>query len=104
MTQKTYLHLTIWAAFALFAEGAITYGQAAGTPGAKTRGAQSTGSVTQSWTGTLFDSLQTGCGGAAKGSAPTDTCPVSVCTINFSIRLPDGMLYKFDEDGNAKSR
>jgi hypothetical protein len=73
------------------------------TSGAKTSGPQPTGSGTQSWTGTLFDTTKTGCGGETKGASPTDTCPVSICTASFGIRLPDGKLYKFDEGGNSKA-
>jgi hypothetical protein len=81
------------------------FAQAAGpqTSAAKTSGAQPAGSGTQSWTGTLFDTTRTGCGGETRGSAPGETCPVSICTLSFGIRLPDGKLYKFDEGGNTKA-
>jgi hypothetical protein len=89
----------------LFAAGLPAPGQAAGpqSAGAKTAGPQPLGSGTQSWTGTLFDPAKTACGGETKGSPPVDTCPVTVCTTSFGIRLPDGKLYKFDEGGNAKA-
>jgi len=73
---------------ALVAFGALAPAQTAGT---------------QSWTGNLFDTTKTGCGGETRGSSPLDTCPVSVNTTGFGIRLPDGKLYKFDEGGNAKA-
>jgi hypothetical protein len=38
-----------------------------------------------------------------KSSASPGTCPVSICTSNFGIRLPDGKFYKFDEGSNPKA-
>ena len=64
---------------------------------------QAAGSGTQTFTGTLFDTARTACGGETKGSSPAGTCPVTVCTASFGIRLADGKLYKFDEGGNAKA-
>jgi hypothetical protein len=64
---------------------------------------QAAGSGTQTFTGTLFDTARSACGGETKGSSPAGTCPVTVCTTSFGIRLPDGKLYKFDEGGNAKA-
>ena len=88
-----------------FAHGPASLAQATGpqTSGAKPSGAQPTGSGTQNFTGTLFDTTRTGCGGETRGSAPGDACPVSICTTSFGIRLPDGKLYKFDEGGNTKA-
>ncbi len=71
--------------------------------GAKTRGPQPIGAVTQTWTGALFDTTRKACGGETKEASPTDTCPVSVSTVSFGIRLPDGKLYNFDEGGNPKA-
>ena len=79
--------------------------QAAGRPttGAKPSGPQPIGAVTQSWTGALFDATRKGCGGETKEASPLDTCPVTICTVSFGIRLPDGKLYNFDESGNPKA-
>ena len=71
--------------------------------GEKIRGPQPIGAVTQSWTGALFDTTRKGCGGETKEASPIDTCPVSISTVSFGIRLPDGKLYNFDEGGNPKA-
>lgn len=89
---------------ALFTYCPALAAQSAGpsTSGKKAAGPDPIGSATQSWTGTLFDATRTSCGGETKGASPSDTCPVTVCTEHFGIRLPDGKLYKFDEGGNPK--
>ncbi|MFN0103113.1 MAG: hypothetical protein ACKV2U_13610 [Bryobacteraceae bacterium] len=89
----------------LFIHCPSAHAQAAGpqTAGAKPPGPQPIGAVTQRWTGTLFDTTRKGCGVETKGASPADTCPVSVCTLTFGIRLPDGKLYNFDESGNPKA-
>lgn len=60
-------------------------------------------SGSQTWTGTLFDTLKTTCSAETQGASPSGTCPVSMSTVSFGIRLPDGKLYQFDEGGNAKA-
>ena len=65
--------------------------------------AQVAGSERHSWTGTLFDTGRTECGPEVKQSSSPGTCPVSICTVNFGIRLPDGKFYKFDEGSNPKA-
>jgi hypothetical protein len=65
--------------------------------------AQVAGSETHSWSGTLFDTARTDCGPEVKTSSSPGTCPVSICTANFGIKLPDGKLYKFDEASNPKA-
>jgi hypothetical protein len=65
--------------------------------------AQVAGSETHSWTGTLFDTARTECGPEVKQSSSPGTCPVSICTVNFGIKLPDGKFYKFDEGSNPKA-
>jgi len=89
----------------LLIAGFPAVGQAVGqqSTGAKSSGPQPVGSGTQSWSGTLFDTTNTACAGETKGASPADTCPVTVCTTSFGIRLPDGKLYKFDEGGNSKA-
>jgi hypothetical protein len=63
---------------------------------------QLTGSETKTWTGTLYDTARTECSTETAHSSAPGTCPVSICTRQFGIRLPDGKLYKFDEGGNSK--
>lgn len=65
--------------------------------------AQVAGSETHTWSGTLFDTARAECGVEVKQSSPPGTCPVSICTVNFGIKLPDGKLYKFDDGGNPKA-
>ena len=65
--------------------------------------AQLTGSVPQTFTGTLFDAARAACGPETKGTSSPGTCPVTICTANFGVRLPDGKLYKLDEGGNTKA-
>jgi len=65
--------------------------------------AQVAGSGTHSWSGVLFDTARTDCGAEVKQPASPGTCPVSICTVSFGIRLPDGKLYKFDEGSNPKA-
>lgn len=65
--------------------------------------AQIAGSETHSWSGTLFDTARTECGPEVKQSSSPGTCPISICTVNFGIKLPDGKLYKFDEGSNPKA-
>ncbi len=60
-------------------------------------------SGSQTWTGVLFDTLKTTCSTETQGASPAGTCPVSMATLSFGIRLPDGKLYQFDEGGNAKA-
>jgi hypothetical protein len=60
-------------------------------------------SGSQTWTGALFDTLKTTCSSETQGASPAGTCPVSMATKSFGIRLPDGKLYPFDEGGNAKT-
>lgn len=66
-------------------------------------GEQLTGSVTQTFSGTLFDTMKASCSVEVTGSSTPGTCPVSVCTASFGIRLRDGKLYKLDEGGNQKA-
>ena len=65
--------------------------------------AQVGGSETHSWSGTLFDTARTECGAEVKQSSSPGTCPVSICTVNFGIKLADGKFYKFDEGSNPKA-
>ena len=65
--------------------------------------AQVAGSETHSWSGTLFDTARAECGAEVKGSSSPGTCPVSICTVNFGIKLPDGKFYKFDDGSNPKA-
>lgn len=65
--------------------------------------AQVAGSETHTWSGTLFDTARTECGPEVKQSTSPGTCPVSICTVNFGIKLPDGKFYKFDEASNPKA-
>jgi hypothetical protein len=65
--------------------------------------AQVAGSETHSWSGTLFDATRTDCGPEVKQSSTPGTCPISICTANFGIKLPDGKLYKFDDGSNPKA-
>src|SRR4051794_33555617 len=65
--------------------------------------AQLPGSETHTWSGTLYDTARTDCGPEVKKSSSPGTCPVSICTANFGIKLPDGKLYKFDEASNPKA-
>jgi hypothetical protein len=65
--------------------------------------AQVAGSETHSWSGVLFDAARTECGPEVKQSSSPGTCPVSICTVNFGIKLPDGKFYKFDEASNPKA-
>ena len=90
---------------ASFLHPPLARAQAAGEPtrGAKPPGPQPIGGVTQSWTGALFDTTRKGCGGETKAASPEETCPLSICTVSFGIRLPDGKLYNFDESGNPKA-
>lgn len=60
-------------------------------------------SGSQTWTGALFDALKTTCSTETQGASPAGTCPVSMATQSFGIRLPDGKLYQFDDGGNAKA-
>lgn len=60
-------------------------------------------SGSQTWSGVLFDTLKTTCSTETQGASPVGTCPVSMATESFGIRLPDGKLYQFDEGGNAKA-
>lgn len=91
--------------FASFVHPTTAWAQASGapTPGAKPAGPQPIGGVTQSFTGQLFDATGKGCGSETKAASPGDTCPPSICTVGFGIRLPDGKLYNFDESGNPKA-
>ena len=66
-------------------------------------GEQLTGSVTQTFSGTLFDATKASCSVEVTGSSTPGTCPISVCTASFGIRLRDGKLYKLDEGGNQKA-
>lgn len=61
------------------------------------------GSVPHAWSGTLFDNGRTNCSAEVEHASPAGTCPVSVCTTQFGIRLPDGKLYKFDDASNPKA-
>ena len=61
-----------------------------------------TGSKPGSWTGTLYDSGRTNCSAEVAHASAQGTCPVSVCTAQFGIRLLDGKLYKFDDGSNPK--
>lgn len=61
------------------------------------------GSVPQTFSGALFDAAESACSVEVKGSATPGTCPVSVCTVRFGIRLPDGKLYRLDDGGNEKA-
>jgi len=65
--------------------------------------AQVAGSERHTWSGTLFDTARTDCATEVKQSSSPGTCPVSICTVNFGIRLPDGKFYKFDEGSNPKA-
>jgi len=65
--------------------------------------AQVAGLETHTWSGSLFDTARTDCGTEVKQSSSPGTCPVSICTVNFGIRLPDGKFYKFDEGSNPKA-
>jgi hypothetical protein len=65
--------------------------------------AQIAGSETHTWSGTLFDTARTECGPEVKQSSSPGTCPVSICTVYFGIKLPDGKFYKFDEGSNPKA-
>ena len=65
--------------------------------------AQAGGSETHAWSGTLFDTARTECGPEVKQTSSPGTCPVSICTVNFGIKLPDGKFYKFDEGSNPKA-
>jgi hypothetical protein len=65
--------------------------------------AQVAGSETHTWSGTLFDTARAECGAEVKQSSPPGTCPVSICTVNFGIKLPDGKFYKFDDGSNPKA-
>src|SRR4051794_35494000 len=65
--------------------------------------AQNAGSDTRAWSGTLFDTARTDCSTEVAHSAAPGTCPVSMCTQHFGIKLHDGKLYKFDEGSNPKA-
>jgi hypothetical protein len=64
---------------------------------------QNTGSESRAWTGTLFDYGRTTCSTEVGHASAPGTCPVTVCTAQFGIRLPDGKLYKFDDGSNPKA-
>ena len=65
--------------------------------------AQVAGSETHTWSDTLFDTARAACGAEVEDSSPTGTCPVSICTVNFGIKLADGKFYKFDDGSNPKA-
>lgn len=102
MKQATKAGIAAAAAFFVYCPLALAQAAGPKTQGAKATGAQPIGGETQSFTGPLFDATRTACG-ELKNSSPGDTCPVSICTLRFGIRLPDGKLYTFDEGGNAKA-
>src|SRR5215207_5507861 len=64
---------------------------------------QLTGSVTQTFSGTLFDAAGASCSVEVAGSSSPGTCPISICSTSYGIRLRDGKLYKFDEGSNPKA-
>jgi hypothetical protein len=51
----------------------------------------------------LFDAGRTNCSSETAQATAKGTCPVTVCTAQFGIRLPDGKLYKFDDADNQKA-
>lgn len=65
--------------------------------------AQLTGSMTQTFSGSLFDASKESCSVEVAGSSSPGTCPINFCTLNFGVRLRDGKLYKLDEGGNQKA-
>jgi len=64
---------------------------------------QTVGSGVHAWNGTLIDATRTDCGPEVGRSVPAGTCPVSMQTKEFGLRLADGKFVKFDEGGNAKA-
>lgn len=64
---------------------------------------QPTGSEPHAWTGTLYDNGRTNCSTEVGHASAPGTCPVSICTTQFGIKLPDGKLYKFDDGSNPKA-
>lgn len=65
--------------------------------------AQTVGSESRTWNGTLIDSTRTNCGPETKGAAPSGSCPASVQTTDFALVLPDGKVLKLDAGGNPKA-
>ena len=55
------------------------------------------------WSGTLVDATRTTCGPEVERAVTPGTCPVSMGTTNFALKLADGKFVKFDEGGNTKA-
>ncbi len=60
-------------------------------------------SEVQTWSGTLIDATRTDCGPEVNRAVAPGTCPVSMNTKDFGLRLQDGKFVKLDEGGNAKA-
>ena len=65
--------------------------------------AETVGSETHTWNGTLVDAVRTNCGPASERAVIPGDCPVSMQTASFALRLADGKFLKFDEGGNTKA-
>jgi hypothetical protein len=65
--------------------------------------AQTVGSETRNWSGTLVDATRMDCGAEVEHAVKPGMCPVSMCTKTFGLMLADGKFVKFDEGGNIKA-
>jgi hypothetical protein len=66
--------------------------------------AQTVGSETRNWSGTLVDATRMDCGAEVEHAVIPGMCPVSMCTKTFGLMLADGKFVKFDEGGNTSCR
>jgi hypothetical protein len=64
---------------------------------------EAVGSETHTWNGVLIDATRTNCGAVAERAVTPGSCPVSMHTTNFALKLTDGQFVKFDEGGNTKA-
>jgi len=64
---------------------------------------EAVGSETHTWNGMLVDAKRTNCGPEVERAASPGSCPVSMQTENFALKLADGKYLKFDEGGNTKT-
>jgi hypothetical protein len=64
---------------------------------------QTTESGVQAWSGALIDATRTDCGPEVSHAVAAGTCPVSMRTKDFGLKLRDGKFVKLDEGGNAKA-